>query len=302
MTDNNQPPPFFARRRSKIVEAASATVVAASDDGACASTSGRSSSSSAAAAATTTLLLALTAAGGCAAFCRRTGELLAHLNASGDDVIRSIFLNRSRREVVAVSVSRRDAFASLRCRAVPLAAIAACRGLGAAKSTDLLSRESRPLFEGEELRWPGFVEFDDVNGVVLTRSGGNGGGGAGGGGNNAWSSSLPSLSSSAADAPTYAVHDLSDYSPRFRVDGTGVREVRTAPGLLLLVMEPRAATKTSTSTPSSTTRLDDDELEHRRRRRGRRRPLPPPLDRRRHPAGCLRRPCPARRWGPPRLH
>lgn len=27
-----------------------------------------------------------------------------------------------------------------------------------------------PLFETESLRWPGFVEFDDVNGKVLTYS------------------------------------------------------------------------------------------------------------------------------------
>lgn len=27
-----------------------------------------------------------------------------------------------------------------------------------------------PLFESESLRWPGFVEFDDVNGKVLTYS------------------------------------------------------------------------------------------------------------------------------------
>lgn len=27
-----------------------------------------------------------------------------------------------------------------------------------------------PLFESESLNWPGFVEFDDVNGKVLTYS------------------------------------------------------------------------------------------------------------------------------------
>lgn len=27
-----------------------------------------------------------------------------------------------------------------------------------------------PLFETESLKWPGFVEFDDVNGKVLTYS------------------------------------------------------------------------------------------------------------------------------------
>lgn len=44
--------------------------------------------------------------------------------------------------------------------------------------TDLTSRYIRrgqpdagfPLFESESLKWPGFVEFDDVNGKVLTYS------------------------------------------------------------------------------------------------------------------------------------
>jgi hypothetical protein len=33
-----------------------------------------------------------------------------------------------------------------------------------------LSRAGFPLFESESLRYPGFVEFDDVNGKVLTYS------------------------------------------------------------------------------------------------------------------------------------
>ena len=48
---------------------------------------------------------------------------------------------------------------SLKCRSTPLAYI----------------RRRQPengfgLFESESLRWPGFVEFDDVNGKVLTYS------------------------------------------------------------------------------------------------------------------------------------
>jgi hypothetical protein len=30
--------------------------------------------------------------------------------------------------------------------------------------------EGLPLFQNESLKWPGFVEFDDVNGKVLTYS------------------------------------------------------------------------------------------------------------------------------------
>ena len=180
------------------------------------------------------------------------------LHSSFSSVFRFPFFSFSN-EVVLVFVGVSPAAAALQpreqvvesCRSRSRSAAAA-----AAAASALLAAASRPLFEGEELRWPGFVEFDDVNGVVLTRSGGSCpvtgggiGGGGGGGGENA-SSSPPSPPSPSSAAPSYAIHDLSDYSLRFRVDGKGVREVRTAPGLLLLVMEPRAAASSSSSSPA----------------------------------------------------
>ena len=165
-------PPHWARKRSRIVEVALAPG----------------------------LVLALTAAGGARAFDRATGRALAHLNASPGHVVRSLYVNRARGDVVTVSVSAADSFASLRCAAVPLAAVRAARAGGPLPAT--------PLFPGQALRWPGFVEFDDVNGVALTHDAGRG---------------------------AFCVFGLATYAPRFSFPSAPVREVRTAPGVLLLV-------------------------------------------------------------------
>jgi hypothetical protein len=59
----------------------------------------------------------------------------------------------------ARSLPAADAFQGLRVRATPLAAIRAGR-----------PQAWRPLFTEEALRWPGFVEFDDINSVIVTCS------------------------------------------------------------------------------------------------------------------------------------
>lgn len=145
-------------------------------------------------------LLALTAAGGAAAFDAATGALRCRLNDAPDTVVRSLFVNKAAGDVVTVAVSRRDGYSGLRCAAIPLADIAA--------ASPSRPPVGRPLFGGAGLKWPGFVEFDDVNGVAIAAD---------------------------ADEGRYQVTDLATYAPRFTVPGDGVREVRTAPGVLLLV-------------------------------------------------------------------
>ena len=128
------------------------------------------------------------------------------LNASPGDAVRSIFLNRAAPgdggAVITVSVCRSDRFSSLRCASTPVAAIAAAAaalrssivgGCGGPSPTATeaaqasLSAATTPLFSGAPLRWPGFVEFDDVNGVLLTFCAASG---------------------------AYAVHDLARYEER----------------------------------------------------------------------------------------
>ena len=67
-------------------------------------------------------------------------------------VVRSLFHNKGNQSLIIVSVFARDQYSSLHCRANALA--------------DLkhgIADRSTQLFGSESLRWPGFVEFDDVN-------------------------------------------------------------------------------------------------------------------------------------------
>ena len=148
----------FLRRRSKIVE-----IVSGGD-----------------------IVFALTLSGVCAAF--RGKKRLAFLNTTPDEVIRSLFFNKTSQSVITVSVYREDNFASLKCRNTRTPAHTHAQRVRASLSLKnrlcvcLVVRAALeyirrgqpdagfPIFTTECLKWPGFVEFDDVNGKVLTYS------------------------------------------------------------------------------------------------------------------------------------
>ena len=150
----------FLRRRSKIVE-----IVSGGD-----------------------IVFALTLSGVCAAF--RGKKRLAFLNTTPDEVIRSLFFNKTSQSVITVSVYREDNFASLKCRNTRTPAHTHAQRVRASLSLLLIAvlcvclvvraaleyiRRGQPdagfpIFTTECLKWPGFVEFDDVNGKVLTYS------------------------------------------------------------------------------------------------------------------------------------
>jgi len=86
-------------------------------------------------------------------------EHLCYLNVLPNEIIRSIFFNQVNNSVITVGVSSVNNFGTLRCRSTTLAHI----------------KESKPelgtaLLTSESLKWPGFVEFDDVNKKILTFS------------------------------------------------------------------------------------------------------------------------------------
>ncbi|CAN0880061.1 hypothetical protein LINGRAHAP2_LOCUS13437 [Linum grandiflorum] len=64
------------------------------------------------------------------------------------------------------------------------------------------------LFESESLKWPGFVEFDDVNGKVLTYS---------------------------AQDSIYKVFDLKNYTMLYSISDKHVQEIKISPGIMLLI-------------------------------------------------------------------
>ncbi|PNT73110.1 hypothetical protein BRADI_2g53347v3 [Brachypodium distachyon] len=120
----------YLRKRSEIIE-----IVGASD-----------------------IIFALSQLGICAAFSRATNQRICFMNGSSDEVIHSLFYNKNNDSLITVSVFGSEDFSDLRCRTTPIEYIR--RGKPDA---------GFPLFETESLR-PGFVEFDDENGKVLTHS------------------------------------------------------------------------------------------------------------------------------------
>eukprot|EP00960_Hanusia_phi_P053934 762505-Hanusia_phi.AAC.1 len=167
----------FLKKRSKIIE-----IVAAKD-----------------------IIFALTAAGTCVAFQRSSKQhnhRLCFLNTSPYEVIRSLFYNKTNNSIITVSVYKGDNFSSLVCRSTSVEYIR--RGEPSA---------GFQLFESESLKYPGFVEFDDVNGKVLTFS---------------------------ASEKVYKIWDLKNYQPLYSITDELVHEIKISPGIMLLIYQKSA--------------------------------------------------------------
>jgi hypothetical protein len=117
----------------------------------------------------------------------------------GDEMIRSLFYNKSNDSLITVSVYREDNFSSLNCRSTSIADIEAGE-----------PHKGEAIFVSESLKWPGFVEFDDVNAKVLTYS---------------------------ATSHAYKIWDLKNYTQLYAISDTNVQEIKISPGIMLLIFE-----------------------------------------------------------------
>ncbi|KAJ4762044.1 Transducin/WD40 repeat-like superfamily protein [Rhynchospora pubera] len=145
------------------------------------------------------IIFALAQSGLCAAFSRTTNQHICFLNLSPDEIIRSLFYNKNDDSLITVSVYASDHFSFLKCRTTPIEYI---------RRNQLDA--GIPLFETEPLKWPGFVEFDDVNGKVLTYS---------------------------AQDSIYKVFDLKNYNFLYQISDKNVQEIKISPGTMLLIFE-----------------------------------------------------------------
>ncbi|WVZ90277.1 hypothetical protein U9M48_036589 [Paspalum notatum var. saurae] len=109
------------------------------------------------------IIFVLAQSGLATAFNRATNKRIAFLNLSSNEVIRTLFYNKNNNSFITVSVCRSDDFNTLKCRTTPIEYI---------RRNQLDA--GFPIFESENLMWPGFVEFDDVNGKALTYSANDG--------------------------------------------------------------------------------------------------------------------------------
>ncbi|CAM8893029.1 unnamed protein product [Rhodiola kirilowii] len=143
------------------------------------------------------ILFSLTYSGVCTAFSRVTKRMICLLNVGSDEVVRSMFFNKNNDSIITVSVFASDMYTTLRRRSTNI---------------DYIKRGQPdagfPLFETESLKFPGFVEFDDVNGKVLTY---------------------------AAQDSIYKVFDLKNYTLLYNVAGKNVQEIKISPGIMLII-------------------------------------------------------------------
>jgi hypothetical protein len=152
--------------------------------------------------ATSDVIFGLTQTGICTAFHQGTKRRICYLNIAPGEVIRSLFYNKANDSIITVSVYKTDNFSSLKCRSTAI--------------KDVLAGNpsvSFPLFETESLRWPGFVEFDDVNGKVLTYS---------------------------ATDRVYKVWELQNYSILYALSNKNIQEIKISPGIMLLIFNRSA--------------------------------------------------------------
>ncbi|GAU45988.1 hypothetical protein TSUD_187310 [Trifolium subterraneum] len=134
------------------------------------------------------IVFALAHSGLCAAFSRETNERICFLNVCPDEVIRSLFYNKNNDSLITVSVYATENFSSLKCRSTRIEYIRRAK-----------PDAGFPLFQSESLKWPGFVEFDDVNAKVLTYS---------------------------AQDSIYKVFDLKNYTMLYSISDRHVQEIK----------------------------------------------------------------------------
>ena len=145
------------------------------------------------------LVFALGHTGLCAVFGRVSNSFVCYMNTSEDEVVRSLFYNKNNDALITVSVYAYDNYSSLRCRSTPLEYVR--RGKPS---------EGFPLFESESLKWPGFVEFDDVNAKILTYN---------------------------AQHHVYKVYGLKNYDFLYKISDLNIHEIKISPGIMLLISE-----------------------------------------------------------------
>lgn len=110
-----------------------------------------------------------------------TGIVL-FFNKNCQEQVRSIFHNRQNHSVIIVSVTAKDECNSLKCRSVPISALTeafSARAKAMSILDDCIDREDlllkgggvkgTKLFKDFCLRYPDFIEFDELNAKIITK-------------------------------------------------------------------------------------------------------------------------------------
>lgn len=152
-------------------------------------------------------LLCLTKGGICIVYNRDTMQRIGKLNnvhTTALQIVRSLFYNRANQSVILVTLDASDSFSAMKCYSIPLFLLR--RG-----KLNL----AQPILTNENLSFPGFVEFDDVNQKILSLS-------------------IPSNGENRP--PEYRVWNLSDYCLMYTLPPSNdIVEVKISPGAVLII-------------------------------------------------------------------
>ena len=151
---------------------------------------------------TCSLVFLVSSRGKCIAVDKFTGRQVQELT-SPEGIAKTLFYNRSNDTVILITVQSPG---QLKTQFFYI------------KDLEQGIRRSVDLFSNENMRSPGFLEFDDVNEVILTRS---------------------------ANNRIFKFWNLRDYTFRFALNDSQVEEIRLTTDLVLLVYPPESNILTS---------------------------------------------------------
>ena len=126
-----------------------------------------------------------------------TNEFLCYANSRGCEIIRSIFFNIKRDELLIVCCSEDDDYTGLSAFAIKSIDLLRCR----------IDRKVK-LFSEKPVKFPGFIEFDSPNGIAVFFSGKD---------------------------SIYRIFSLSDYSEMYRLSSYNIQDIKLTPGSLILI-------------------------------------------------------------------
>lgn len=106
---------------------------------------------------TNCFLFVITNRGSCLVLDKITCKEMFNLTGPNEKT-RTLFYNKANQSVILITLRDEDTDGRLICRSYPME--------GFEKGVIV----STPIFKDEDLRTPGFIEFDDANQVILTRS------------------------------------------------------------------------------------------------------------------------------------
>lgn len=133
----------------------------------------------------------------CAVYMNWSNEFVCYLNSSNGEIVRSLFFNYTRFEVIVISTFKSDGYTGMRCYAI--------------KTSELYKGKNQArqkLFSEHPIVYPGFIELDNTNARAAIFFG---------------------------PGKSYRIFSLTDYSPLFDVSSSDVMDIKMTPNSFMAI-------------------------------------------------------------------